>query len=670
MTSLNQVVEMFSEAMDRNQLQLPDRFHKEGVSEKLWAKILPTSYKLKEYAEALFQATGSAKIKKTLKHASPGTVLSIFLGSFEHRQIIYHALNKDDPIAQELYLERHIQRLMNKLPDGFLEKPESVVPDEIRKLLPFVFHDTFSVLDCYFNEKRYKELSYELKDLADFCLNIFLVRSSSYKFIVSYLDAAPWLKARQTSLYEAALAESIKEDANPSHVFENAVDIWGFMASHIEAQVKDLGAIDVKEVLEIDTLFERFYKDHYYSPSALIASRIVYDHGKITRTTKRFLTFVEKVDAVIKDSTADVLKDKAGSRALEFNNFILNDDARYILGKYIKDINDIQSLRQEKSEVLETFLVKRDELKSELSDIINSNNPQGMIKIPEISAELQNAVTKINESAQVIADDILAHFEIIDGVFAQLQPKQAEKITTNELEVYSPIIAEELKTPAGVSELLHSELSIARQQLEAARDHENELIALNDHLMEEIAELKKSRHEARKVTYEVSDVNTQEPSSAGIWLRKLLKDDGRLTPEEVLQAYCSMAPDRVVLLPSAIKSAREAENFELPHRLAQMLDSLIFAYLDNIRSGMPDSEARVVLGNRYAANESKTVGSNKRLRSLREFDYQGQTIFFRQHVGIGSGYGTQHALRIHFKVIDDKIVIAYCGEHMETMRSN
>lgn len=669
MGNINEFVEMFSEAIDRNQLQLPDRFHKDGVSEKIWTKILPASYKLKEYVESLFQATGSAKIRKALKHANPGTVLSIFLGSFEHRQIIYHALNKDDPVAQELYLERHMQRLLNKLPDGFLEKPETVVPDEIRNLLPFVFHDTFSVLDCFFNEQRYKELSYDLKDLADFCLNIFLVRSSSYKFIVSYLDAAPWLKARQTSLYEAALAESIKEDDNPAHVFEHAVDIWGFMASHIEAQVKDLNSIDVKEVLEMDILFERFYKDHYYSPSALIASRIVYDQAKIKRTTKRFLSFVEKVDAVVRDSTATILKEKADNPALEINRFKLNDDSRGILGKYVKAINDVQSLRQEKSELLEKALVKRDELKSELSDIINSNNPQGMARIPEISGELQNVVAKINESAQVIADDILVHFEIIEEVFAQLQSNQTEKVTANETTAVPPIIAEELKTPAGVSEL-YSELNIARQQLEAARDHENELIALNDHLMDEIAELKKSRHEARKVMYEVSDVNAQEPSSAGIWLRKLLKDEGRLTPEEVLQAYCSMAPDRVVLLPSAIKSAREAENFELPHRLAQMLDSLIFAYLDNIRSGIPDSEARVVLGNRYAANESKTVGSNKRLRSLREFDYQGQTIFFRQHVGIGSGYGTQHALRIHFKVIDDKIVIAYCGEHMETMRSN
>ena len=106
MGNINEFVEMFSEAIDRNQLQLPDRFHKDGVSEKIWTKILPASYKLKEYVESLFQATGSAKIIKALKHANPGTVLSIFLGSFEHRQIIYHALNKDDPVAQELYLER------------------------------------------------------------------------------------------------------------------------------------------------------------------------------------------------------------------------------------------------------------------------------------------------------------------------------------------------------------------------------------------------------------------------------------------------------------------------------------------------------------------------------------------------------------------------------------
>jgi hypothetical protein len=104
--------------------------------------------------------------------------------------------------------------------------------------------------------------------------------------------------------------------------------------------------------------------------------------------------------------------------------------------------------------------------------------------------------------------------------------------------------------------------------------------------------------------------------------------------------------------------------------LAKLVDRLVFAYLDALNSGVPDAEARKIFGKSYKAKESDGVRQNRRLRSLREFSYNGETHLFERHIGIGRNYGTQHSIRLYFEVIEGKLVIAYCGEHLDSVQTN
>jgi hypothetical protein len=51
---------------------------------------------------------------------------------------------------------------------------------------------------------------------------------------------------------------------------------------------------------------------------------------------------------------------------------------------------------------------------------------------------------------------------------------------------------------------------------------------------------------------------------------------------------------------------------------------------------------------------------------MREFDYNGERVHFTKHIAIGNKYGTANTIRMYFEIIDGKLIISYCGEHLTT----
>lgn len=143
-----------------------------------------------------------------------------------------------------------------------------------------------------------------------------------------------------------------------------------------------------------------------------------------------------------------------------------------------------------------------------------------------------------------------------------------------------------------------------------------------------------------------------------------------MTPADVLAYLQAVSDDRVEVLESAWKSAREAANFVYPEKMLELLDLLVNPYYESLAAGNPDSVAKDVLGNHYSAKESKTTTQNQRLRALREFDYCGKKILFERHLRVGSGVGARDCMRIYFEIIGSKVVIAYAGEHLEVATTN
>jgi hypothetical protein len=249
--------------------------------------------------------------------------------------------------------------------------------------------------------------------------------------------------------------------------------------------------------------------------------------------------------------------------------------------------------------------------------------------------------------------------------FAKLRV-DLEKIAADKEPVILPVEAQPESTPAVDTQAM-------ARQLEEAEETINTLERQNEDLSTELTSVKKDNHALKVRIDSTKEVTETAPFSQIFDQATLLALMGRTrtaTPLEILMAFKAMVPERLEILPSAIESAKNADNFEGGPRLSVLMEKLVFTYLDSINEGNPDSVARKVFAHAYAAKESETVTSNKRLRAMREFIYKGKKVLMLQHVGIGRNYGTQHSIKLYFQIIDDKVVIGWCGEHLETAGTN
>lgn len=203
----------------------------------------------------------------------------------------------------------------------------------------------------------------------------------------------------------------------------------------------------------------------------------------------------------------------------------------------------------------------------------------------------------------------------------------------------------------------------------------------HDDLEERIALLMRERDDARQEVHRLRsriDVLTNSSQNLAVptlefpvdLVRKIIRDPGRCSPRETLEYIQAMASSRVVILPSAWQSADESERFELTPRLLQLLDTLVFDYAPALAGGIPDAQARDLLGGAYAAKESDTTRNDTEMARERTFDYAGQSHLFERHLKIGKGSGANRGMRVYFEIIDGKVVIAYCGRHLTVASSN
>jgi hypothetical protein len=134
-----------------------------------------------------------------------------------------------------------------------------------------------------------------------------------------------------------------------------------------------------------------------------------------------------------------------------------------------------------------------------------------------------------------------------------------------------------------------------------------------------------------------------------------------------LSLIAALFPDRVVVLPSAWKSAKRSEAFKHPGPAFELLWKLSNDYWDSITTGKGDATARSVFGNAYAARESEKVESNAQGRKRRSFDYKGKPVAMMKHLKIGTKDSVVETLRIHFHwdADDRRIVIGHCGPHLD-----
>jgi hypothetical protein len=121
------------------------------------------------------------------------------------------------------------------------------------------------------------------------------------------------------------------------------------------------------------------------------------------------------------------------------------------------------------------------------------------------------------------------------------------------------------------------------------------------------------------------------------------------------------------VLQSAIRSAQKSASFKFCGDALDLLTKLVTDYYEALQHG-GDNEARKVFGaNEYAAKESESVMTNTAAVKMRTFSYKGKPTKMFAHLKIGNKYSAAETLRIHFywDALDTKIVIGYCGPHLD-----
>jgi hypothetical protein len=141
---------------------------------------------------------------------------------------------------------------------------------------------------------------------------------------------------------------------------------------------------------------------------------------------------------------------------------------------------------------------------------------------------------------------------------------------------------------------------------------------------------------------------------------------GDLGVEDALRVVQAQYPERVVVLPSAWRSAKGSAGFDRGTRVLALLLDLVTTYVDRLEAGGGDAEARRLFGSAYAATEA-SGGTNVRARKLRTFVYGGREVLMLQHLKIGVKDSANETWRCHFMwdAASRVIVIGHCGPHLD-----
>lgn len=134
--------------------------------------------------------------------------------------------------------------------------------------------------------------------------------------------------------------------------------------------------------------------------------------------------------------------------------------------------------------------------------------------------------------------------------------------------------------------------------------------------------------------------------------------------ERALNVVSLLYSDRVNVLDSAFRSAKEASGFQNPQKALELMLKLCTDYWNKLQhGGKGDAEARQVFGDCYSAKEA---GLSNGGTDARTFDFNGTRLFMDRHLKIGFKDSPAACWRLHFHWDPDcgKFVVGHCGRHL------
>ena len=139
-----------------------------------------------------------------------------------------------------------------------------------------------------------------------------------------------------------------------------------------------------------------------------------------------------------------------------------------------------------------------------------------------------------------------------------------------------------------------------------------------------------------------------------------------LNATECLKIINTLAPDRIIILKEAWKSAKEIDSdFKNTNTLIKLLARLTTSFYDELQKpgGNPRS---VFTSNEYAANESNSTTNSDKLQKQREFLFDNRKLQMNSHLKIGTSDNINFTIRVHFCFDSptQKVIIGWCGKHL------
>lgn len=323
------------------------------------------------------------------------------------------------------------------------------------------------------------------------------------------------------------------------------------------------------------------------------------------------------------------------------------DEAKCAIDLLIKSIStensgEIEDLRKSFIELTEEIqhessrhIEKIGQLSSDLTNLVNDSPVSNRVKIKSLCDDIEQAESDFIEFQSIYRNELTAAIgTIINYEIPSVTINQCEH-RPNEIEI---------------TELLST--------IENLEDRERKLCAENTSLRAAI----NSEKESTLLTTQTESILGIREDVRAI-MQKITRSINSCSIPELLDAITVLYPDRVVVLKSAKKAAEESL-YTNKQALWTQLNALVVDYLDSNLAGNPDSKSRKVFPVKmFAANESKTT-SNSKLRKERVEMYQGKEIYFEKHLRLGVAQNIRESIRVHFEIIDGKVIIAHCGNHM------
>ena len=317
----------------------------------------------------------------------------------------------------------------------------------------------------------------------------------------------------------------------------------------------------------------------------------------------------------------------------------------------------------------------------ELSNITNPNQP--IIKVSMIHGKNCKAILPSNKTASYItvgrksgnlitnSDDKKINFTFNDTElepYIEIQHKAIKRINEEKLDEEKSI--ETLVTLVNSMSNLLQQFANAEKTLKKQKEENEKITDESIKYLEEIDRLQEKLTQAQYSLSVVKNTTKKKESSQNTKdtnqkiknsLKKIFVDQLLPTPTECLSIVEEYWSDRVTVLPSAWSSAEEIDiKFQKGVKLLNLLIRLVTNYLDEFMKGGDNSARKVFSDKEYAAKESETVSSSTLMRQRLFCGYEMQ-----RHLKIGVKKDITQTARIYFTIEDSKIIIGYCGKHLD-----